>query len=390
MTLFGFLMGETVFAAHGEDAATIFNLCMQEKIPYGKTAWDGERFLLTCVGRAQKRFAALCREHEIPFEVLRQRGLPYTLLRLGKRPGLLIGFLVAAFLLLLSRGIVWQIRVEGNVRLSEERIRHLLAENGVEVGRPLKGIKTDAVEGNILLSEKDVAWIALNVKGTTVTVEIRETERGDIQKKGAANLVARCDGRIERLLVYDGQTVVKMGDVVREGELLVSGVYDKPEGGGLRTAHAHGQVLARTMHDFSIEIPFLYDEKVYTGREWREKTLKFFAKDIKVFANTGNAPPTCDIIYYESRMSFFGGSSLPLGMDTALYREYRVETRQMSASEAAEKAFLRLSYELGALSEDAELLEKQISFEITEDAYCLRCHVTCIENIAVTQEIEIG
>ena len=46
MTLFGFLAGETVFAVQGRDAAKVFNLCQKEGIPYTRTAWDGESFVL--------------------------------------------------------------------------------------------------------------------------------------------------------------------------------------------------------------------------------------------------------------------------------------------------------------------------------------------------------
>ncbi len=389
MTLFGFFTGKTVFAASGKDAARIFNLCMEEKIPYGKTVWDGEFFLVTCVGRAASRLIALCEKEGIALEVRRRQGLPQLWERYRNRFGLLIGLFLIVFLFVMSRGVIWNIRIEGNERLSETRILALLSENGIEVGGTLSHLDTDLAEGNILLAEKDISWIALNVTGTTVNVEIRETERGEPMEAGAANLVALCDGEIERIEVYDGNTVVKKGDIVRKGELLVSGVYDTPEGGNIRTTRAFGDIFARTTHEYSVEIPLSYEKKVYTGREWREKRLKFFAKDIKVFTNSRKAPPTCDIIYYENMLSFFGGEELPIGIYTTLCREYALETVTLTAQTAAEYAFDRLESELKELSERAELLEKTISFELTEEAYILNCRVTCIENIAVTQEIEI-
>ena len=390
MSLFGFFCGKTVFAASGKEAARIFNLCMEEKISYVKTVWDGASFLVSFEGRAASRFSRLCEREGITVEVRRRQGLPELLRHYRNRPGLLIGFFLLALLLLLSRGIIWNIRIEGADRLSEARILELLSENGVEVGSSLRKLNPDRVEGNILLVEKDISWISLYAVGTTLNVEIRETERGDVGEDGAANLVALCDGVIERIEVCDGNVMVKKGDVVRRGELLVSGVYDTPAGGLLRTACAAGEVYARTSYEFSVEIPLLYEKKVYTGREWCEKRINFFAKDIKVFANTGNAPPTCDIIYYEDKLSFFGGEELPLGLETVLYREYTAETVNLSAQSAAAYAFDELERELAELSARAELLEKKISFELTEEAYLLKCYITCVENIAVAQPIKIG
>ena len=389
MTLFGFLAGETVFEASGKDAARIFNLCMKERIPYGRTAWDGECFLLTAVGRAASRLLALCEREGIALRVRKQSGLRWLWARYRGRLGLLIGLFAVALLFALSRGVVWNIRSEGNERLSDARIFTLLAENGVEVGAPLGKIKPDFVEGNILLAEKDISWISVHVKGTTVGVELRETERGVREEGRATNLVALCDGQIERIEVYDGNVTVKKGDIVRRGELLASGVYDTAEGNEIRTVRAYGEVFARTVHEYSVEIPLLYQKKVYTGREWREKTLKFFAKSIKVFTNSRNAPPTCDILYYNNDMSFFGGEPLPVGIHTALYREYSLERVTLSHETAAEYAFAQLERELAELSERGELINKAISFELTEEAYLLHCRVTCIENIAVAQEIEI-
>ena len=388
MSLFGFFCGRIVFAAKGSDAARIFNKCMEEKITYVKSVWDGESFLLHLEGRAASRFAALCEREQIEVEVRSRKGLPELWSRYRSRPGLWLGLLLVVGLLVLSRGVIWSIRIEGNARLGEDRILALLAENGIEVGSPLRDLRPAVAEGNILLAEKDISWISLYAVGTTLNVEVRETERGEPSEEGAANLVALCDGVIERIEVCDGGVVVKRGDVVRKGELLVSGVYDTPEGGALRQTLARGEVFARTIHEYEVKIPLLHEKKVYTGREWCEKRIKFFSKDIKVFANTGNAPPTCDIIYYEDKLSLFGGEELPLGMDTVLCREYVMETVRLSPGEAAEYAFAELERELAALSVRAELLEKDISFELTDEAYVLDCRITCLENIAVTQRIE--
>jgi hypothetical protein len=178
-------------------------------------------------------------------------------------------------------------------------------------------------------------------------------------------------------------------DVVRKGELLVSGVYDTPAGGVMRTTRAKGEIFARTVHQYTVEIPLVYEKKTYTGREWSEKTINFFAKDIKVFANTGKVPPSCDIICYEDKLRFFGGKALPLGIHTKLYKEYTYKTETLNAEAAAAYAFDRMEEKLTSLSEEAELLEKNFCFELSDEAYILNCRVTCVQNIAVTQEIEI-
>ena len=154
MSLFGFFCGKTVFAASGKEAARIFNPCMEEKIFCAKTEWDGAFFLVSFEGRAASRFAQLCEREGIAVEVRQRRGMPELVRRYRSRPGLWIGFFLLALLLLLSRGIIWNIRIEGNDRISEARILELLSENGVAVGSSLRRLNPDQVEGNILLGER--------------------------------------------------------------------------------------------------------------------------------------------------------------------------------------------------------------------------------------------
>ena len=76
-------------------------------------------------------------------------------------------------------------------------------------------------------------------------------------------------------------------------------------------------------------------------------------------------------------------------MDTVLYREYLTESVKLSSQRAAEYAFSEIERELSVLSSRVELLDKTFCFELTDEAYVLTCQITCVENIAVTQRIEL-
>ena len=54
-----------------------------------------------------------------------------------------------------------------------------------------------------------------------------------------------------------------------------------------------------------------------------------------------------------------------------------------------ELAYLELEERLAALSDDVQLLGKQIKTELDDETLTLYCTVTCIENIAVQREFEI-
>ena len=391
MDIIGFFEGRVTLRSERSQSAAILNLLMRENIPYDKflICGEGETVQFTLSERHAKRLLCLCEEVGICLFVCKRCGLPQLLSRYGRRVGIWTGALAAAVLVYASSQVVWDIRITGNETLDAREIRSMLSESGLEIGTYLRGFDNDLVETKLLLSHREISWISINIKGTTANVEIQETVRGDSGETNAANLVAARDGQIERVEAYDGSVCVKVGDVVREGEVLVSGLYDGV--GSLRTTRARGKIYARTVREFFVEIPLESTEKVYTGREWSEKYINFFSNRIKVFANTGNAGATCDIIYYNSKLKIPGGVSLPIGTEMVCYREYREETALLDGQEAMEKAFSELESQLEAFVTEtgAELLSKTVEYELDESAYRIRCTVVCIENIAETQEIDI-
>ena len=97
---------------------------------------------------------------------------------------------------------------------------------------------------------------------------------------------------------------------------------------------------------------------------------------------------SCDIIYKNGRLGLPVFPEIPVGFEVTEYCEYEILPNLIDEEAAMELAFKALEQELGRLSQDIELLKKDIEFEINEKSYILRCQLVCVENIAVVKEIE--
>ncbi len=390
MSLFGFFTGEVTVLSEAGDAERVLNLCMERSLVYREAKHTETGFCLLLSMREARRLLRYAEGANIPLTTIQKRGLPCFFLRYRHRVGLFAGTVIVAALMIYASMVVWRVQISGNERLHDRAVEELLASYGIKAGRFIPSLTLDEAETKILLENPDIAWISLHLSGTTLHVELRETQRGSEREDGlSANLVASADGLIERVEVFDGRVTVKVGDTVKKGDLLVSGVYDN-SAGGLRMTAASGAVYARTVRDIVITVPFAYEKKVYTGRSWQEKTLIFFGNEIKVFINTGKAGGTCDIIYYEKMLSLGENREIPVGMRTRKHLEYAMQEKKYTEEEAMKEAFSRLSTALRSLAEDTELLRKDIAFEITDEAYILKCRLVCVENIAARQKIEVA
>jgi similar to stage IV sporulation protein len=162
--------------------------------------------------------------------------------------------------LVFSQLFLFDVRVEGNEQIGEDELHALLDEVGLSRGAFLPGIEEGEVA--IALRQRDgrIAYAAVNLRGNVARVQIRERVTPPQRVTAPANLVAKCDGVVTMPIVFAGEVLVREGEIVRAGQLLVSGILDS-EKHGYRVTRAAGEVLARTTHTYTVRVPFSYLER---------------------------------------------------------------------------------------------------------------------------------
>ncbi len=384
-----FLFGYKTIRADLTHAAKILNLCGFYGIPYRNQECDGNEISLECSLFGTTRLLRLCEKNEIPIISVVSHGLPHLFFSYRRRYGLLVGVIIAAALLFLSGRFLWDVRIDGESRLTEKQVIEELRACGLYVGMPLKKIDADVIQNRVMIYSDDVSWISINLSGTVAHVEIRETQKlpEETAPPAAANLVATSDGEIAGFEEVRGEVVVKLGDLVREGDLLVSGIRDSTTLGFTYTA-ADGKVFAKVPFEYEVEVPLEYEKKEYAEKVYCEKYIVFFDKEIKIYSNIKKKRESCDIIDTVEYANLFSLGELPFGVRTVRYMPYEYKTAKMSENEAIDLAF----YKLRLIEEEkgiCDILKKELSGEFSNGAYKLRCKTTSLKNIARQVEIEL-
>lgn len=318
-----------------------------------------------------------------------KKGLRAFLWKNKKRSGLFLGAVASALIFLSFSAVVWDVRIEGNERVSSTQILRELNEAGLCVGASIRHLDRRDIAGDVLLSTEDLSFVRINLHGTVAHVTVRERELiSEEEDGGFSNLVASADATVESLAVSSGNPLVHSGQVVKKGELLVSGITEGLHGN--RLVRAEGEIFGRVSRTFSVSVP----STVMVSNEKYSKTtvfsLLFFGKRINIYRNTGNLPDNYATIYH-SKPFYLGDSlKLPFGIERSDLHVYEQIKKTLTQEEQVRLAYLRLQEELILLLQDKELLSKKVEGRFDGEEYVLTCTLETLENIACTQEFSVN
>lgn len=403
--LINFVMGYLTIECRASFAREAVNIMMKNEIDY----WDMHRLedgrlVFTMLLKEYRRLKRLCHDDADSFSVHSQKGVPVIFKRYRKRIGIPIGLMLFSFILWSSTLFIWDIQVSGNETLTDSEIIDSLSDLGCSIGAFIPKIDFYALCNKCVLEKDKIAWIAVNMDGTTAQVRVIEAKEPDIESDknngSPTNLVASRDGYIMRIELNSGMATVKPGQTVSKGSLLVSGVnaVKSQSGKAFMLVRSEGRVFAETHREIKVSVPLKTREKVFAGVSESEKTLKIFGKKIKLHESSSILPENCDIIentrrivLFEEGIKLFGFNivdkiDLPVYVITRSYNEYTYSEISLTEEEAFSVAKQLLAEKIEVELPDAEILTRDISYEIISgeegDELCLSCTLACVEDIA--------
>ena len=337
----------------------------------------------------RRKFTAYARSR-VRYEMSQPLGLYGFIERSKHRYGAFLALCFLTLVIVLSGRLVWDVRIEGNDRLSEYAVEDALSKAGFHVGAPWRSIDKKKIETGILANNPDIAWISLNRRGTVAYVRIIESENVGVVEVPAplySNIVADRDGVIEQITVNSGEAVVKAGDVVRAGDVLISGVVESE--GGVHFCRASGEVRAQAVGEVCATATRNETEKAVLKHRIAQIRVVLFNFSINIFKNYGNCENTCDIIEETREFALFDRYRLPITLRTTYAVEYSETERIRTDAEMIEAAKRELDAMIYASFKNADVIKLRTDGELTDGSYVMRTRVVYVTDIGKESAIEI-
>lgn len=289
-------------------------------------------------------------------------------------------FVFVAALIICSK-FIWEISVEGNYTYTTATLKNYIYSQNIKEGSIKNSIDCENLEKKIRKKYNDISWVCAEIKGTNLIVHIKENYITEISKKETKpyHIVANKDAEIVSILVRSGAAGVKVGDKVKKGTILISGmvdVFDESEQKLFTNpCNSDGEIIGKTKYQYKDELKIAYKHKEY------KKGYTYFLPSVGGYkwVKTGNTKNK-NIQYKEVKLKGFGNYYLPVSIQKYTVTPYTETNRKYSLKEAESILKKRLYNKLLIMEQKGyKILEKNVKIVKQRDSYVYSGTIICLE-----------
>jgi similar to stage IV sporulation protein len=378
--IWNYLIGYVIIKIEGTTIESFINAAVRQNVFLWDIVRTGRKTVTAKVNI--KNVAALrdiVRHAGCRFYIVSKVGLPFTVKKFLRRKLLMGGAFLFLIALYVASSIVWNVEIVGPESVPEAELRQMLFDLGLKPGIFKFQVDQGEIETTILLKDKRISWVDISFKGVSALVKIVEKDLPPVLKEDMpCDIVAVKTGLVEEIIVLKGDPMVKPGDTVTPGQVLISGIVKSGEETPPYVVNAMGTVKARVWYQDEMKVSLIKDVGKRTGRTAQAYRLVVGKKEMAF----PKGQPTFKI--YDKQTKVAGLSELGLKMD--IYHEVVLEKQRITEQEAEliAKDALRASV-LDSLPPDAELKSQIYSSNVDakENAVTVTVVSETIEDIGV-------
>ena len=308
--------------------------------------------------------------------VKKRVGFPFYFHRYKKRKMFFIGLLLGILLVYYMSLYIWDVQITGQYSHTEESIVEYLKNEGVFAGVKKDHINCTRIEEMLRKKYEDIGWVSAEIRGTRLLIKVTETNMPEpyVTATGPCHIIADKDGIVISMVTRTGTPKVSIGDVVRKGQVLVSGVVDVM--GDDQTVIKKGAVVAdadiiiKTYYNYMDKLSLTYFHKEYTGTSNHYYSLFLFGHEfylLNPFKNYDKYDYS-DHLVEEKDLRLNENFYLPVKWTSITNKEYKLVEKTYPETEALELATEKLNRYISELEkQNVRVIENDVVFTLSND-----------------------
>lgn len=324
--------------------------------------------------------------------IINEHGLPFILRKYRHRSGLLAGAVLFVIFCKIMSCFIWSIDYHLPAMINKYEMQSLLEEYGFHEGAYSKGLDVSGIIDRVSLRDNRISWMSINIIGSCAEVHVSPDLSQTINKRDTSltsNMLSLADGTVTRIKVKNGTAKIAVGDGIKKGQMLVSGVMEYNDGTTV-IVDSNAQVFAKTARSTEITIPKNIEVPVFSEDTAVKNELVLFG--ITIPFSLQDTPESRHIKTTESQQLTFLEKRLPLYVNSEILREYTkkpvILDRQQAETILKNKLALYEVFMLGSTNQGT-VLNKKISFKETGDSYILKADYEIEEDVCVKMPLQV-
>lgn len=364
------------------------NLCSSHDIYIWKLMSDNNCHEMNILLKDFKKLKPICKKTGTKLIIKSRQGLPFFLYKNRKRKQFLGGVIICIAMIYIMSLFVWDIEISGNIYNTDDVLMKFLNENNIHTGIYKKDIVCADIEKILRIKYPDIIWASVELKGTRILIKIKEgLNTVEIKEKNIpSDLVAMHDCTIESIITRNGTAMVKRGDEIKKGDVLVTGavaIYDdNGEIAGYDYYEADADIYGKYNIEYRDEFPLKYYQKKYTGKTKLRYYVKILNKKVNIF-NGKIVYNKYDVLTNERQLKIGRNFYLPIVLGDINIREYVMEEKLYTKEEAAGLSRKHLDYFLSKIMQKGvQIAKNNVKIHIGKNSCIAKGSITVMGEVS--------
>ncbi|WDV44526.1 sporulation protein YqfD [Clostridiaceae bacterium M8S5] len=321
--------------------------------------------------------------------IIKEKGFPFFISKLKHRKMMAVGSLISLIIIFYLTSFIWVIEVVGEDKIVNDKVISHLKQYNIRPGIRKANIDIKQIRDKLIIDIDDISYTRAEVVGTKLVIEVKKRDvKNEVDNKSPCNIVANKNAIIYKIIAKNGKALVEKGDVVKAGQILITGQIEDERLEKPLLVHANGEVLGKTSYTKYIKEPISKEIKEETGKTYTVKELKIGSKSISV--SNGKIPFDCYIEKTKSNKLIDNAlMSLPIEIITHKYCEVVLKNIKQDVEALKEVLRVRgIQNLMSNIPKNSKVVSQNVSYKIDEQYITAILHIEVMENITLKKIIK--